>query len=179
MPRRQPGTEQCRHPGTAGPRAQGGQAGLTLSSCRGCHASRLGLPAPKAGRVTLAPGLCGAALSPGSVSLPGVTRRAFPAPRWEVPSGRCPFSRKGKSEITSNWATYVASRNSVRSKAPKPQASEAAGRHLPTPSAPSPASHLQEDERLRGPVRSLQDGSAARPAAGASTVTRRAGGQAR
>ncbi|XP_027817889.2 IQ domain-containing protein E isoform X7 [Ovis aries] len=42
-------------------------------------------------------------------------------------------------------------------ESPKPQASEAARPASPTPSAPSPASHLQESERLRGAVRSLQD----------------------
>ncbi|KAI4532038.1 hypothetical protein MG293_018552 [Ovis ammon polii] len=42
-------------------------------------------------------------------------------------------------------------------ESPKPQASEAARPASPTPSAPSPASHLQESERLRGAVRSLKD----------------------
>ncbi|XP_069427411.1 IQ domain-containing protein E isoform X7 [Ovis canadensis] len=42
-------------------------------------------------------------------------------------------------------------------ESPKPQASEAARPASPTPSAPSPALHLQESERLRGAVRSLKD----------------------
>ncbi|XP_017895992.1 PREDICTED: IQ domain-containing protein E isoform X3 [Capra hircus] len=41
-------------------------------------------------------------------------------------------------------------------ESPKPQASEAARPASPTPSAPSPTSHLQESERLRGAVRSLK-----------------------
>lgn len=145
-------------PGTAGPRAQGGAGWahplqLPQGPPRAGWVSR-----PQSGRVTSPPGLCGAALSPGSVpAFWGHTQSFSQPPRWEeVPSGRCPFSRKVKSEITSNRCLCRLQKLSSM-ESPKPQASEAARPASPTPSAPSPASHLQESERLRGAVRSLQD----------------------
>lgn len=171
--RRQPGTEHCRHPGDSGPASPGrGRLGSPSPAAAGPAPSQLGLPAPS--RLGLPapeqesdgvggpplpspPGLCRAALSPGSVpAFSGHTQSFSQPPRWEeVPSGRCHFSRKVKSEIMSNRCLCRLQKLSSM-ESPKPQASEAARPASPTPSAPSPTSHLQESERLRGAVRSLK-----------------------